>query len=219
MLGGSSSGHECVCAYGNGAGAADSLKRSRSAASEFPLYGLIGFMTDVHDSNERFMTYWARSEPRVFAYIYTLVPNWADAQDILQDTSIVLWQKLDQFTPGTDFVRWACRVAFFEVKKYRQRSHLRGPLLSESFVDLLAKRMDDSAENLQILVAALGSCMEKLKVPERELIRVCYVMRVEVKSAATQLGRSCDDVYKSLQRVRRKLFDCICRTVRREEQT
>ena len=69
---------------------------------------------------------------------------------------LVLWQKLDEFTPGTDFVRWACRVAYFEVQKHRHRQHVRGMLLSQAFVDLLAKRMSDSSEDLQSLVAALG---------------------------------------------------------------
>ena len=169
--------------------------------------------------NEQFLVHWTRYEPRVFAYIYTLLPNWADAQDVLQETSIVLWQKLEEFTPGTDFVRWACRIAYFEVQKHRHRQHVQKTLLSESFVDLLARRMSDSSEYLQSLVAALGPCVEMLKSSERELIRTHYVQGESIQSTAAQLGRSSDAVYKSLQRVRRKLFECVRRAVRREEQS
>lgn len=175
-------------------------------------------MQDTNGRNEQFVKHWTRSEPRVFAYIYTLLPNWADAQDVLQETGVVLWQKLDDFTPGTDFVRWACRVAYFEVQKHRHRRHVRTLMLSESFVDLLAKRMSNSSEELQSLTDALGPCLEKLKTPERELVRSHYVLGATVESAAARTGRSTEAAYKSLQRVRRKLFDCIRRALRREEQ-
>lgn len=175
-------------------------------------------MQDPTNKNERFVKQWTRSEPRVFAYIYTLLQNWADAQDVLQETGIVLWQKLDEFTSGTDFVRWACRIAYFEVQKHRHRQHARKTLLSESFVELLAQRMSSSSEELQSLTAALGPCVEKLKTPERELIRVHYLLGTSVKSAAAQTGHSTESAYKSLQRVRRKLFDCIRLALRRQEQ-
>ena len=175
-------------------------------------------MQDHSTKNEQFVSHWTRYEPRVFAYIYTLLPNWADAQDVLQETSIVLWQKLAEFAPGTDFVRWACRVAYFEVQKHRHRQHVRKMLLSESFVDLLAKQMGDSSEDIQTLMAALGPCVEMLKSPERELIRMHYLQGISVKSTATQLGHSSEAAYKSLQRVRRKLFDCIRRAIRREDR-
>ena len=167
--------------------------------------------------NEQFVMNWTRCEPRVFAYIYTLVPNWANAQDILQETSIVLWQKLDEFIPGTDFVRWACRVAYFEVQKHRHRQQAHTMLLSDSFVDLVATRMSDSSEELQSVMAALGPCVEKLKLSERQLIRNHYVLGASVKATAAKLGHSPETAYKSLQRVRRKLFDCVRRAIHQEE--
>ena len=167
--------------------------------------------------NEQFVLNWTRCEPRVFAYIYTLLPNWADAQDVLQETGILLWQKFEEFTSGTDFVRWACRVAYFEVQKHRHRERARKISLSDSFVDLLAERMNNSCEELQSVLAALGPCVERLKSPERKLIRMHYVLGASVKSVAAQLGHSREAAYKSLQRVRRKLFDCIHRALHQEE--
>ncbi len=169
------------------------------------------------NKHEQFVANWTRCEPRVFAYIYTILPNWADAQDVLQETSVVLWQKLDEFSPGTDFVRWACRVAFFEVQKHRYRHLAEQNHLSDLFVDLLAKRMEDHSDELHAIMAALGPCTEKLKPGERDLVHRHYVLGMTVKSVAEQQGNSSEAAYKSLQRARRKLFDCIRRALRREE--
>ena len=56
---------------------------------------------------EEFVGLLMGSQQRVFSYILTLLPNVADAQDVLQETSIVLWRRLAEYEPGTDFTAWA----------------------------------------------------------------------------------------------------------------
>ena len=51
---------------------------------------------------------------QLFTFILGIVHNMDDAEDVFQQTSIVLWQKFDQFAKGTDFVAWACSIARFK---------------------------------------------------------------------------------------------------------
>ena len=44
---------------------------------------------------------------RIFSYIYTLVPDRTDAEDLLQEASLIICEKFDDFEVGTDFVAWA----------------------------------------------------------------------------------------------------------------
>ena len=60
-------------------------------------------------------------ERQIFAYIYTLVPNRHDAQDILQETCLTIYDKFVEFTPGTDFMAWAMRIAWWKVRAARQK--------------------------------------------------------------------------------------------------
>ena len=174
-------------------------------------------MAAAADKSEQFMGLWTRHEPRVFAYIHTLLPHWADAEDVLQNTSIVLWQKLDQFAPGTDFVAWACRAAFFEVQKHRHQQHVNRTRFQAAFLDLLAKQMGDRSDELQDLLVALGPCVDKLGEVDRELIELRFAPGATTQSVAARLQRTVESVYKSLQRVRRNLFECIKRAVRRRD--
>ena len=59
------------------------------------------------DTRKRLMLLMTRHQRQIFGYIYTLVPNRADAEDILQETSLVICEKFDEFKEGTDFVAWA----------------------------------------------------------------------------------------------------------------
>lgn len=43
------------------------------------------------------------------------IGDWNQADDILQETMSVLWNKFDQYVIGTDFLSWALKVAHFQV--------------------------------------------------------------------------------------------------------
>ena len=73
------------------------------------------------DRNKQLMRLMTQHQRRIFGYIYTLVPDRHDAEDILQETSVVVCEKFEQFQPGTDFVAWACQIAYWEVRRARQK--------------------------------------------------------------------------------------------------
>src|SRR3954452_4251670 len=73
------------------------------------------------ESRKRLMALITRHQRQIFAYIYTLVPDRHDAEDLLQETSVVICEKFDEFTPGTDFVAWACQIAWWRVRYSRQK--------------------------------------------------------------------------------------------------
>ena len=49
----------------------------------------------------------ARHQSELYAYIFAIVRNWDDADDLYQSTCLVLWRKFESFRPGTSFFSWA----------------------------------------------------------------------------------------------------------------
>jgi RNA polymerase sigma-70 factor, ECF subfamily len=155
----------------------------------------------------------AQHRGQVFGYIYALLRNLNDAEDVYQDTALVLWSKFDEYAPDTHFVRWACVVAkncaaTFLRQKQRQRRYFSAEFQEELAVlqaDIAASEAEQSHE-------ALVDCMQKLPPNDRHLVDVCYGGEHSFKDAAAQLGRSAQSVYDSLSRIRRQLLDCIDRT-------
>ncbi|MDG2124126.1 MAG: sigma factor, partial [Verrucomicrobiales bacterium] len=70
---------------------------------------------------EDFLKLFLRHERAVFAYIHSMIPSRADAEDVLQEVSLTLFEKFGDFEMGTDFRAWAFRVAYFKVMQARQR--------------------------------------------------------------------------------------------------
>ena len=56
------------------------------------------------DRSKQLMRLMTQHQRRIFGYIYTLVPDRHDAEDILQETSVVICEKFGQFQLGMDFV-------------------------------------------------------------------------------------------------------------------
>ncbi|MEK0446303.1 MAG: hypothetical protein RLZZ399_1624 [Verrucomicrobiota bacterium] len=169
------------------------------------------------DRDERFVRLFAHSEPSLRLFLRSLLPRWEDTDEVLQETSLVLWRKFDTFTEGTDFLRWACMVARFEALKYR-RGKARDRHVFDG--DLIEKLADEAMEEVPTLDRerrALESCMEKLSERERRWIESVYGSSSTIREAADQAGRSPGSLYKALHRIRLGLLDCVDRSLARNE--
>lgn len=146
---------------------------------------------------------------RIFSYIYTLVPDRHDAEDLLQETSVVICEKFDEFKPGTDFVAWACQIAYWRIRYARQKFARSKVVYQQDLVDALAQTQATMREELDERHEALAHCLQKLPSRDRELVLTRYEPGSGVPEAARRSGRSLEAAYKALARIRKLLLDCV----------
>jgi len=157
---------------------------------------------------------------RLYAYILCLVPNWSDAEDILQDTASIMWSKFAEFTPGTDFLAWACRIARLVVANYYRKRKVRKRefYLNDALLESIARVARSSRIMYQDhRIDALQHCLGKLRDKDQTLIRWRYESGSSIQRIAEAIGRSIDAVYKSLSRIHYQLMVCIEHTLRTED--
>jgi len=170
--------------------------------------------------HEDFVRLWSAHRSQLYSFVFSLIPNHAEAEDVFQRVSIVLWNKFSQFQLGTDFWRWSARVAQYEVQDYRKRkTRERLKFWSDEVIDAIAAAHVEYSELLQHQQQALGRCLEKLSPRDRELVALRYGEdQVTTKSLADRLGRPLMTLYKALSRIRRNLYECVQRTIAREQR-
>ncbi len=161
------------------------------------------------DSQKQLMLLMTQHRRRIFSYIYTLVPSRHDAEDILQETSLVVCEKFTQFQPGTDFAAWACQIAYWEVRRARQKYARAKVLFDQDVVDAVAETAATMLDEVSERHEALAHCLQKLHPRDRELVLVRYEPGSGVEEAARRSGRSLDAAYKALGRLRKLLLDCV----------
>jgi RNA polymerase sigma-70 factor, ECF subfamily len=167
-----------------------------------------------------FLRLFLQHERRLYAYILTLLPNRADADDVLQEVSLVLWEKFQADSPPDDFTAWGCRVAYFKVLDYRKKVHRSRVLFSQPMLERVAETAAEQGQALQLDERrdALADCIAKLNPKDRDLLSRRFAEGASVQSVAEQVARSADAVYKALARIRLSLFDCVTRRVAPEGQ-
>ena len=150
---------------------------------------------------------------QVFGYIYSLVRNLDDADDLFQQTSLAMWNKFDQFDPARSFGAWACGVARFEVANFLRARSRQKLYFSDDLSLLLAETPDGGgADHAEARRRALADCLGKLRGRDQKLIEACYGTEARIPEIARQWGRSAQSVHNSLKRIRRSLFECVRRS-------
>ncbi len=158
---------------------------------------------------QHLMLLMTQHQRRIFSYIYTLVPNRPDAEDILQQTSLIACEKFDAFTLGTDFAAWACQIAYWQVRAARQKFARAKVIFNDELVETLAQTASELSVEVSARHEALAHCLQKLHPRDRELVLTRYEPGSSVDTAARRSGRTLDAAYKALTRLRKLLLDCV----------
>jgi RNA polymerase sigma-70 factor, ECF subfamily len=170
---------------------------------------------DRPEKVKQFLRLFLKNERRLYAYVLTLLPNRADAEDVLQEASLVLWDKFDDEHPPDDFAAWGCRIAYFKVLDFRKKRLRSRVFFSQTVLDRLAETAVEQAAALQLddRREALADCIGKLRPRDRDLLARRFADGATTQSTAAAVGRSPDAVYKALAKIRQSLFDCVTRTL------
>lgn len=160
---------------------------------------------------EDFIRILTQSQRALYLFILPMVGSPADAEEVLQETNVVIWNKWSQFDPGTNFLAWGRTIARLEVFRFRRHRHHRLTLPGDDLMERIADQSEAASEDLELRRAALADCLAKLRASDRDLIRQRYSGDCNGDEIARQLGRPANSVYQSIGRIRKTLLECIRR--------
>ncbi len=151
-------------------------------------------------------------------YVYGLVPRDAEAEDILQQTKMLLWKHFDDFQPGTNFLAWARKTAFHQVLTHRRKKKREHVPLEEEALEALGAAVADLAAEAPARHEALRVCVARLPAEHKQLIQLRYFQELEIADIARQIQRTEGAVYRALSRVRMTLMECVQKQERQQEE-
>ncbi len=146
----------------------------------------------------------------------SLVPNWADCDDILQNTKIRLWEQFADYDPAGEFGAWSRRIAFFQVQNHRTRLSRQRARLRPAVLELVAADAEAMAGETDDRYRALGDCLAKLTDSGRLLLAYCYGSGKSIRDIAIALGRSVRGTQRAVAKLRGDLQECVERAISRE---
>lgn len=160
------------------------------------------------------------NQNQLHAYILKRIPNSSDADDIMQEVAVILWEKFDQFQLGTNFAAWATTIARNKVLNFIRKNRNDRILFSTKTIEMLDDHTsgdNQSKKGKREIESILKKCVSKLSESDRGLLQMRYSMDITIKALAGRIGRPVHGLYSSLARIHNMLVDCVRRSQIMEE--
>lgn len=164
---------------------------------------------EPHSAEERIVGLIARHQPDIHRYVLSLLPDRMLADDVVQETNLVLWRKAAEYDPGRPFLPWALTIAWYQVKAARRDSGRDRHVFDDSLVETLAAEHPGADVSGADLASALEHCLGELSEKQRGLILARYAPGASVRHLAAERRQTPTALSLALMRIRKALETCI----------
>lgn len=153
---------------------------------------------------------------RIYSFILSLVANSSDADDIMQETAVLMWKKYQETADISSYAAWGIRIAHYKVLEFRRKHRNKKIQFNSDLFESILVGAVEVNEGLDRRHEALKKCISKLKPQQKKIIELRHQKGQTVKSIAELLHLSPHNVYKLIPRIHDMLVRCIHRTLRTE---
>ena len=164
---------------------------------------------DQSESTEHFVRQLTENQNRLYGYVYSLLGDHSRTADVLQETNLVLWRKIDEYRSDKAFMPWAFAIARFQVLAHLRDQKRDRMLLDAELAESLSVDAERMAGEIESTREALRPCLQQLSPENRDLIERRYQRATSVADLAESLNRTVSAVKVALLRIRRQLGDCV----------
>lgn len=150
----------------------------------------------------------------LIAYARSLLGDYAAAEDVVQESFLVVVRKFDQFEEGTSLLAWCRAIVRLEVLRLRDQRK-RERTITERLLDDAA---DAAFDEFQTAVdrdeekrwqKALHSCVTRLPARGQNILRARFADDLSYQQIADRLGMTLEAVRKSLFRSKKQVRSCV----------
>ncbi len=161
------------------------------------------------DKHESFISLLSKHGGMLRGMIRNGVRGHTEVDEVMQRVSLIAWKKFGQLNDPSDFPKWACAIARFEIMKFR-RERARDLLqFNDGVIEMLMTESIEETEIRDHRIHLLEECLKELPVDRRELLMQAYESESSMKELAELIGRTPEALYQMMSRLRMTLLLCI----------
>lgn len=159
--------------------------------------------------DREFLCHLTDSQPRLLGYLMTLLGNLNDARDVLQETNLVLWRKMDEYGRIDDFGAWARKCAYYQALAFLRDRKRDRHIFGDDMLALFAADVMEDNRDEDVMLLALRDCLSQLPESQRRLIDQRYREGTPARKLAVETGKTDSAMKMTLMRIRETLRRCI----------
>lgn len=163
-----------------------------------------------NDQDGQFLKLLRLHEKKIYGCILSLVPNRVVAEDIMQETTVIMWRKFPDYQKGSNFSAWGVTIGRFLVMDYFRKE-------SRSIIRFSSEAMKNISESTGVFdshderVEALRECLKKMPSEVRKILKLRYQHGKSIKAIANEIQKPIHGMYKQVSKMHFLLQRCIQR--------
>ncbi len=157
-----------------------------------------------------------RHRTRIWSYLMALTRSPAQAEDLFQQTYLVICQKWRRYRPERDFVAWALTIARYEYLASVDPRRRREVLAEAEILEATVTEVEEESAVTAARREALRHCLALLGDRARRAFQLRYAEGLSHDVVAQGLQTSANAAYALLSRTRSRLRACIDQELQRE---
>jgi len=149
-----------------------------------------------------------RLQRALYAYILCLLPNRTEAEDVLQETNLILCRKSAEYDESGNFQAWAFQIARYQVMAHMTKARRSKICFSNEMIESLA---DDATDQTQLKLSqkALQICYDELPAHMKDMAKLRFKEEASLKEICQKMSRPIGSVSATLHRIRKHLLHCV----------
>ena len=162
-----------------------------------------------HDKLTEFSLLWTQAQPAVMAFIRSVTPQLADAEDILQETARLVASRFEEYDPSRPFGPWAMGVAKYKVMEWRRDQKKVAMLFDEEAIEAIHFSYSERKVDWDERRRAIDLCLKKASPAAEKLLKLRYIEDLKPAEIAKRLNTTANSVSVRLSRARDALKECL----------
>ncbi len=131
------------------------------------------------------------------------------AEDVFQNTYLILCEKWQQYQPGTNFLAWARTIARYEFLASVDPARHRLIAVEAEVLESALEAAHHGPVEVSAQREALNRCLPALNQRGRSAIELRYGEGLDCGAVAQRLGMTLNALYVLLTRTRQALLQCV----------
>ncbi len=152
---------------------------------------------------------WTKAQPIVAAYIRSTVPDYHQAEDLVQEVAEAVASNFERYDRQRSFVGWAIGIARHKIADHQRKRTRDRHVFDSEALDAIARAYEADGTELDGMKEALEKCLQETRGRARKLLEMRYTREMSPASIAGKLGVSINLVAVTLHRTRVALGKCI----------
>jgi len=175
-------------------------------------------------TQEEVMNAAIRYQGALKTHAYAMLRDWSAAEDVVQDSLIVVMKKWETFEEGTNIYAWTRKIVRFKtlekIRSVQKEISVEDRELEAAVENTLNTHLDElSADRQRVMTLALKECMSKLNKKAVNVISDFYTKTFCYEKLADIYGQSVEGIRKMLYRSRKSLRECMLKMKNISEPT